>query len=487
MKNSMPVSAGRRAMSIAAGLALCLVLSAPSLVWAVTKISDVRVAKDAEGETAGETYFASQGDEMVHVLFDYEGASRNTRIAVQVIASSIEVFREERRFDGDGTAEFEISGDAIYSTLTDSLADKAAVIRAANNQIQRATVSAGQLDNDLNTMIGSVNQATIMVPLLEVIESQSVAEELGQLDKSLGRLSGVLEDTRNVPFDDVAERQSVLSNATTDIDELEEYAANVADAVGDLSDLTLPMMGPQWSYDVSVRVSEGSQQDIGAGDAFFYVVEGSETRTGSGNDGSDAGAAPTATRRALIGEGSTARSTRTPVPTESAAAGGDESGGSGSGDGDSEAAAEDQDEEAAAPLTLSERATATAAARSGDAGAESESTASEKDEDGASAAEATDAVPGGGSPSSDEDVASEATAEPASAEGQAGGGEASESGGDAALGDGPPPTWTPAADAAASPEDRAGGTVAGGGPNWIPLLLGLIVLVGAGIWFRRRM
>ncbi len=467
----------RACLAMGLGLALTLAVAAPSVVSAITKISEVRVAADEDGTRAGETYFANAGDRAVHVLFEYTGASRNTRIAVQIIGSSIELFRDEQRFEGDGTATVEISGDAMYSSIADSLTERAAVIRAASNQIQRATVSAGQLDNDLSTMIGSANQSTIMVPLLETIDDQSMREEIGQLDKILGRLSAVLEDTRDVPFDDVQQRQAELANASADVEELEQRAEAVSDAVAQLSDLPLPMMGPQWSYDVSVRVSEGSQQDIGAGDAFFYVVEGNETRTGSGDAGSDAGGKPTATRRPIIGEGSTARSTRTPVPTSAASGSGsgtETSGSQESGDGGTE-----DETEKATPLSLAARATATAAARS---------KVSAGREEGATAApdEPDTAAPTPRQASEDSTEPTDAAPTPVRVSESAG---ASESLGGEEAGESAPPTWTPASDGS-GPSGSGQDVVAeetNKGPNRLALLLGVLVLAGAGVWFRRRM
>ena len=90
----------------------------------------------------------------------------------------------------------------------------------------------------------------------------------------LGRIDAQLTDARTIAYDEVAERQAALAGVAAATAELESFVDQLADRLDELSGLRLPAMGPHWSYDVSVRVSEGSQRDVSAGDAVFYVVRG---------------------------------------------------------------------------------------------------------------------------------------------------------------------------------------------------------------------
>jgi hypothetical protein len=246
----------------------------PRSATAVTKISHVRVAADETGTDAGEVFIAQGSPESVWVLYDYSDASPGTRIAVHVIGHGVTLFREEERYEGDGTAAVEVSGDAVYATIGEALADAAALLQAGAAMVQREDVTPGRLDHELNQMIMEANGAGIVVPLVARVEDDDVRESASRLDEVLARIEAKLEAALDTPYDEIAKRQAALAGMADDAAELESLVDRLADLLGERSGLRLPAMGPQWFFDVSVRITEGSARDVPAGSAWFYVVHG---------------------------------------------------------------------------------------------------------------------------------------------------------------------------------------------------------------------
>jgi len=449
----MHTHARRRA---ALAIALALAAATPAAVaFGIAKIGKVRVGGDAEGSDAGEVYTAAEGTERVYALFDFSGASR-TDITVRVVANSLTVFEQTKRYNGDDTASVELSGSAIANGALASMSTNAEQLeRSINELVADDDLIAGEAIEAVNGIERAKNQVAVGLPILEALPLGNDGDgTVASLRQALEDCADVIAAAQELPADDIAGRQGFG-------EELEPLAAEIGGAVDDLTqlvsdlgDVALPATGTDWSYDVSVRTATAASGNTAAGSARL-VVAGSTSR---GEDEPDEPTArPSATSRGNADTGA-ARGNATATPRAGSAAS------SGGATAPSNAAGDRTSGARATTAPGQSQASNTGVGAPADA-----------EDDGAAGEGAEVPV----------DVAANAPIEaPADAEGPL------------AMGDpGAMPTWTVPAGRDAEPADVAPDSAsgqapeaaaAGGGPNFAVLGFGLALLVGIALWYRRR-
>jgi len=431
-------------------IALAIAAAAPaSVALGIAKVGDVRVAGTAAGTGGGEVFTAPEGTESVFALFEYTGASRSD-ITVRVIANGIEVFKETTRYDGAGTAAVEITGELIYETTLETMDTVAREIKRSTEDLtDEDDLTASQAYQAVTAIESGTNNLLNGLQILESLEiSGTGAEALQDLSDAIEATVDEVNRANALPYEDIQGRRVVGEEIAPHADEILVALASLEDAVSESSGLALPTTGTDWEFDVSVRTATASGSTA-AGSARFMVTG----TTARGEDEPDEPTArPSATSRGNAASDA-ARGAGTPTSRAQATAA---QGASGSSSG--------------AP---------NATDRPGSLGA---ANASATEAAGADAIEPPDDV-----------VVSTAPAE--GVDGAALDADDASGGEPIAMSDSAQPTWTvPAGRAADSgsdvPESTTGqaeeAAVPGRGPNLAVLGIGLALLLGVALWFRRR-
>lgn len=435
-------------------LVLALVAALPaSVALGIAKVGSVRVAGDAAGSDAGEVYTAAEGTKSVFARFEYTGASR-TDITVRVVANSLKVFESTKSYNGDDTASVEITGQAIYKTALESLSTYSdQLIREVNGLTGGNDLVGGEALQYITSIESFKNQIEIGLPLLASLELD------GQSERAFANISDDLEDiatniasAQALPADDTAGRQDYGRDIKPLAERIDSSLEDIAEFVDDLGSVALPATGTEWSFDVSVRTSTSSGNSA-AGSARF-MVDGTASK--SEDEPDEPTARPSATSRGGVAS-DTDRGGATSTPRAQATTAASGAGG--------------KSNNATSPTARSNASVQSAVAGSnaaapGDDGADGAEAA--PDDASASGAPDTADTPAADSPA-DEQVAM--------------------------VDNNAQPTWTvPAGRAAdtsgAAPnegsEPSSDATPPGNGPNFMVLGLGLVLLVGTALWFRRR-
>lgn|GEM_PF-5405532 len=450
-----------RRMLAGAGLAAALLLTplwAPS-AQAITKVSNVRISTTEAGGDAVESGNVSTDATSAWALFDYTDANK-TRIKVDVFDNSGEPLLdlEAERYSGAGTARVELTATdlvhgaaglvELYCDDIRELAEMGADTRRVDGEIVNARTSLERDLRSLGRVLVPMDRAGLTGPALAA--KQTIDRLYPEVQEAVGDILGI-------GVTDVAATRARLEQLAPAANELATAAGELEEEVGKLTSFTMAALyADNAPYTVSVTVDELGMASTAAGSADMVVIQA--TNKSPNNAAAEVTAAPSATPRLPAtftggGGGGSGAATRqnTPVPTTALSADTTQA-------GRSTAAVE-----GGKPVVATQSAQVSALIES--KAATSVALGLPPPQDGADAA----APPGAIDPSN------AGGAQPL-AGGPAAGNEAS--------GSVPLPTFTVPAGNATS----GGSTPAGGdGPNLVVLGLGIAVLVGLALWFRRRL
>jgi hypothetical protein len=435
--------------TIRAGLSLVGLLALGATTAAAQEaITNVKVL-DAAGTPLTRidaTYSLPDGAKKATVQFDYNLGSAES-VGLSIVALGAPPMGMARTLSGQGTASYEITGDALYHNVAEqALKGAASAVQAqANAGLQRAS-AMGFVD----AIQASVSQLRPAVPLLKRLALDGdFAGSVANLEKALADYDAVVAAVTAAGTEEA--RKAKTADLKAPLGAAQTAAQAINDRLSKATGLALPTTGNDNHLAIDVSVNRNNTPALSLQ---IQVGTGSLVPTAVPPTPAPQSAAATAT--AAAGGSRAVEPTAGPAGATSAAGAGagnntGSSGANGSTNGSAAAGA--------SPVAGLNMANAAAAGMASTALPGQPNAAAQP----AAAATAAAVVALGGNPEQ-----SMPDAPPGAAQAAA--------------------TWTPGAGGqSASTKSGGGAGSSGPGPNVAIIAVGLFLLLGAGLWMRRRM
>lgn len=288
----------------------------PGLVAALTMVSTAAaqgqvtsiVIGDDRNDTTS-TPVQPEGTSSVWVMFEYQGAGSSDFTVLVQSVGGVPVFTHSAEYSGNGRGAVEITGEEVFTRLSEQLVDYA---EEASSNIEKVQ-SQDQVLQYASDLVSNVNQMDVMVRLMERVDDPAVRSDVQAARAAMDELTDLAHAISAAPSTDIETKKARARDMKPHVDDTMAAARRLAAInASELPWPTSPSVSESDAYNVQVKVNGSLSKAeplwiFGAtpGDPRTAVpqVGGTATTKSTGGTGSTAA---TATAKSALGVGTTA-------------------------------------------------------------------------------------------------------------------------------------------------------------------------------------